>query len=419
LKENSASSTLYQELTFYIFLFIIPFYGGGRFGYFNLLFWIFFILELVISRNNFRFKTSEEVNYKDYFLFFLFSFISGFLAIDYFLVFESLYHYAVLFLSLLYIINSLNSRNYSIAFKVIEITFWIQFFLGVMQFMHVEAFYLTDVSMLNDNTNINEDFGYLRAWGSFGDSLVYIAFMLPISIFFSIDYKIKKKRAPFIFYFCSCIGLLVLSSSRGALLAVIGTVLITSLFYKKFFLYFVILTLVSFIIVVSFVDLRLFESLALVDRLSSGRDEIGSGRVEIWSILPTIIMDNFIFGVGPGNLGVSLVNYGIDFAGAGNKTTHVENVFLTILITNGIIGCCYYLKIVLFPLLLCLKFLKKYKLNKSLFLPFIAFFGSSLIIMLTNPAFITNPSVNVCYLYFLVYLIYIKNAFLSNSNTLG
>ncbi len=411
MKINERKNAFFLDWSFYIYIFIIPFYGGGKFSFQNVLVWVFLCVEIIFNSNKFRFKLNPILNNKDYSTFLLLSIISGIIAVNYFFAVIILMRYILLFLALLFLINSFNKSNYLQAQKVIEIIFWINIFLGVMQYFRIEQFYYSDINSINNNTNLFEDNSVLRSWGTFGNTLVYVAFMLPISLYFTFKFLISKKRFLFYIYLFSTIILLIITASRGALISLSISIILISLIDKtvsKFVLFIIPFFFIIFLFFEGFRNAVL--NLSLIDRIVQNKQDLGYGRVEIWEKVYKIAVDNLFIGTGPGNLGYSLVENNFDGANSSKPEQHVESVFLTILLTNGIFGLYFYVRIIFYPLLLMIKL---FRVNKILFqpiIPFIAFFSSFIFIMFSNPAFLDNPGINMIYFCFLaLFLFSIQN----------
>lgn len=389
----------YKLLSFLLFIFIIPFYGGGIFRYVNI-FISFFILELFINGKQFRFTNTINKKIKIFKYFIVTFIILLFFSKDILVSFLVLINYIVVFISLLFIYNSISYKNIRIVIRVGILVFLVEYAFAVGQYFGFEQFsyrtkYLSDEVLYSDN-------GIVRAYGTFGHSLAFVGFMLPIALsLFAYFFFTKKAFFSFLSFLVS-ISLIIISGSRGALFSFFCSILILVLLFlkfsdkiakKKFFVG--ITTIVILIIIFGFVSI---DKLLIFERFTS-TDVSNIDRVDIFSKVLPIVYNNFLFGVGSGNIKQALIEYKINVNDAVLNGGQVENAYLNIMIENGLIGLLLFLNVIFLPLYLGFKHILKYSTNRPLIISSIIFLITVYFMMLSNTA-IFGFKHSICFMFY-------------------
>lgn len=389
----------YKSLSFLLFIFIIPFYGGGIFSYVNI-FITFFILELFINGKQFRFTNTINKKIKIFRYFIVTFIVLLFFSRDILVSFLVLIDYAVIFISLLFIYNSISFKNIRIVTKVGILVFLIEYSFAIGQYFGFEQFsYRT--KYLSDEV-LHSDSGIVRAYGTFGHSLAFVGFMLPIALSLFAYFFFTKRTFFSILTFLLSISLILISGSRGALVSFFCSIFILILLFLKFsdniakkkFIVGITTTLIS-IIIFGFSSL---EKLLIFERFTS-TDVSNIDRVDIFSRVLPIVYNNFLFGVGSGNIKQALIEYKINVNDAVLNGGQVENAYLNVMIENGLIGLLLFISVIFLPLYLGVKHIFKYATNRPLIISAIIFFVTVYFMMLSNTA-IFGYKHAICFMFY-------------------
>ncbi|MCX6231078.1 MAG: O-antigen ligase family protein [Bacteroidetes bacterium] len=189
--------------------------------------------------------------------------------------------------------------------------------------------------------------------------MVIIAFILLNALF-----KSTKIRLLFIFLLIwFTFYVIILSSKAGIVcLLIIAFFLLLNLIIKRK-LY--ILSLIIFFVLISFVIVGIKKFPMLTDRVNTTIQAINSSekdinkedgtvqRIEIWKTSITLIKENFLIGVGTGDVKDALLKSydekGMTFAK--NKNLNAHSQYFQTFITLGIIGFLILLSLFIFPLI--------------------------------------------------------------------
>ena len=345
----------------YTIVFLIPFYRVQLQYDFRFYVGVLYVCYL-FSTGSFFIKTNQSFTFKNHLAFYAWAIITTFFTVnpDYSIQYLSNYFFLGLFFLLL--VHYINSYNRAIIVsKAIVASFFVQMFIVFMQYLDVKAFYLNDVENLGLNTGMAEaSTGTVRFWGSFGEALVLSTYLTTVGVGL-IVYLLANYRSKLLTYIIlGCILFSIyLTGSRGGM----------SIFIVVSSVYLVRARIVSkpiFGIALALLILGGYYYFNLVvqadanlARFNQLRD--GDMRFKLWTEGFKIIADSPWVGSTIGCLNYSLKKYNLlpDYVFTMNASGHVENSYLTILFSTGVIGFIFFISIVRYPL----RLIKKYRLN--------------------------------------------------------
>ncbi|MBC8154936.1 MAG: O-antigen ligase family protein, partial [Bacteroidetes bacterium] len=215
-------------------------------------------------------------------------------------------------------------------------------FIQTMQLYGVESFYIYDEESLNMNTGLaytNED-RVVRYWGPFGNSLTFSSYLSIFGLFlFGYYHSSLRKRTRFLSYVVLSVALygVMLTAGRTALVSM----LVGLLFYafvknrRKAIVLSAILVVVGFALSALIEQLLSGTTLGMVSRFTNLGDD-KSYRTETWVRALPVLLNNPLFGTGPGNLQTQIAPL-IRSIIVNEKQAmdlpwgHVENTYLSVL----------------------------------------------------------------------------------------
>lgn len=179
----------------------------------------------------------------------------------------------------------------------------------------------------------------------------WVSWLLLPSLFVSIRYTSSQKLMHrFLGYFCMIIIFysIVLSASRGAILAIIVSILCKWIYERKYITTFFSLSILMLIGVffMDYVTALLGHRFDITFMVETG----GAGRMDIWKVALEMIKDNFMLGVGVGNFNSYWQFYageaGIGLSRGAERVAH--NFLLQCFSELGFMGMMLFLCVVYF-----------------------------------------------------------------------
>ncbi len=313
----------------------------------------------------------------------------------------------------------LNQSSYEFIFKGLLTGFIISLLLGQLQKMGYSRFYLYDVQNLNDNTGLHHLKGEdasIRIWGPFGNSLTFSQYLSISGLMLYGYFKLIKRNNLFaiVILLLTFYGI-VLTVARTALIATALCVFIFEMINSKSKGKKIQSIVIISVMFLGFIFLSMLNGtsakIPILDRFLNSEGDFKAGRLTLWIDGIQIFTKNIFLGVGPGNLFLALSEEGYPMTSKLINQfdgQHVENYYLTIFCTYGILGFItifvlfYYLVYYSYVLF---KFIKTYMLENTN----IVYFGAimlcpilSLIINnFTNPALIFDSKIKLLYIFIL------------------
>lgn len=223
------------------------------------------------------------------------------------------------------------------------------------------------VAGLNDPYYLyNPSFGFVqfsytdpRFSGSIGDPNFFAAilvFMLPMALQASLNVGMPLRKIGCILILGMILVGILLTKSRGGMLAAAVSVLVLLPFLQRRQIYAIVaFGVVSVAVAASFLSdeiiARLF-SIVQTAQTGGAVDESVEGRLASWSVARQLFYDHPLFGVGLGNFKTyyqdTALNLGLIFRGEGRSA---HSLYLEILSETGLLGFGWFLLIVGFALL--------------------------------------------------------------------
>ena len=233
---------------------------------------------------------------------------------------------------------------------------------GYIFFRIIEYYYIYDLR-LGDFTRTF----YIRGFtGNINISAFSLAYKIPFLCYgFLIEKKLFIKIIISIFFIVSIIDIFHLGS-RGAILALLTTIIIYSIFIfrKKSLVYILLLCAIGF--GVSYLLLRKSENLNPIERTNSisfnTTDGSVDSRLRYYKEILTYLVENSFKPIGIGMYKLYSVDFEKEYITDYRVPYHSHNDFLEILIENGIIAFLSYIMVFI---LLLWESIKKYFLEKS------------------------------------------------------
>ncbi len=321
---------------------------------------IFLIFYLLYKGKNFylnRFKNNQTYFY---ILFFLWSFLSFFWAVNsVFSVRKSLFFATIIpvYFLIIYFIDTKEKLDKVLNYFILG-GFYASL-IGVIQFLSqfifsldkIYNFWAYNISLFLYGQNFgtvviqNQSWfvnvggkDFLRAISLFPDPhtfALYLSFVIPLTVGFFL-YNNKKNKKKFIFKIFIMILALLFTFSRGAYIGVLASSLFMLGFYFWYFK--VKLNKRAIFYTLSFFGILLiiFTNTLFGDRFLSSfslSDVSNSGRIQIWKTSSEVFLQNLIFGVGLGNLPIFF-----DPTASIKSPINAHNTFLDILSELGVVG---------------------------------------------------------------------------------
>jgi len=387
----------------------------------------YFIAFCIIT--NRRFFSGKLGNITKFMLFlFAAKVISGILAFDTDLAFSELL-LELEFLVIFLIVNSLliDNKSYEYIISGLLIGFLISCFIAVMQKLGVQQFYIFTKGELNINAGLIKENNttLTRIWGPFGNSLGFSEYLATVGIaLYSYFRWIKKNRLAAFGIIFLAIYCIILTVSRTALFATGFTLLILEFIYGRLTGKRAVLYVVSIVAILLIAFLLLSPAIEdtgnpLLQRLTNASQDLKEGRLNLWVKGFSAFQKNVFFGVGPGNLHMALSAEGFPMTSeliSNFDGQHVENYFLTVLYTFGIVGFTFFMTI--FFYLIKYSYRLFLLLNKKVQITAYggAFFGAMItftILNITIPALVSELSIKMMFIFMIVI---INNSFLTYDN---
>lgn len=373
-------------------VFLIPFFRVQLQYDFRFYIGILYVMHIIFT-NKLVLETDKIFNFKNHIAFYLWILLTTFFTsnLSYSIQYLTNYFFlATFFLFTIYYIT--NYARLILTLKVLVASFILQIFIVIMQFKGVEAFYLVDKENIGLNTGMNEaSTGSVRYWGSFGEALVLSTYLTTIGIGLAL-YLIAQLRSKVV----SCVVISViffaiyLTGSRAGL-SIFSILLITYIYRERIVKRStLVLASVLFIILGYFYVGSILIADANLSRFSDLRE--GDMRFKLWTEGFKIIANSPLYGSTIGSLNYSLKEYNLlpDYATTINASGHVENSYLTILFSTGVVGFAFFFYIVRYPFILIKKYLPidnlKISGRKNLLKSLIYSYTALLLCMFTEPS---------------------------------
>lgn len=277
-------------------------------------------------------------------------------------------------------------------------------FIATMQLLGFEAFYLFDEKELNTNTGMlyEAEDRILRFWGPFGNSLTFSAYLAIVGTFLFGYYRTSAHRRTRLISVLSLVLTLygiMLTAGRTALLSVVAGLLFYAFLKNwKRSLTVTAALVITLLLSLDYMDRAMSDAgLSIYARfINFGQDK--GYRAKIWESTWSIFQENPLFGTGPGNLVrrvAPLIDHVYTFEKEALSLTwgHVENTYLTVLLTFGLLG------FVCFAFMLVKSFQYSLRACRNAVPPPIRQTGYGLVTswfvmsinMITNPIFVVDP----------------------------
>jgi len=218
-----------------------------------------------------------------------------------------------------------DEKNEERIFKCLFLAASISVVYGTMQFFHMDIFHR--------QSDINRLSGFHKNSYTYGGQLI-------IQFFFLLNHFIKTRKFPTLILFALAFFCILNTSERAVLFGIIIGLLfyfVLSKLQKKQMVY------LSPIIVIPLLFTAFFNK-KVINRIknifSSGAKK--NVRLKIWGIAVSMWKKNILFGVGK----FPEVYHQIPGKSSYKVLTHAHNVYLQILVTNGLMGLFAYLTLI-------------------------------------------------------------------------
>jgi len=294
-------------------------------------------------------------------------------------------------------------KNLSFTTNALAITLVVSVLVQTMQLLGFESFYIYDPEKLNANTGLSEgnETALVRFWGTFGNSLTFSSYLSIIGIFLFTTYhrNLNKKIKSFSYLvFGFALYSILLTSGRTALMALGAGVFVYCLInsWKKTTITSLAIIFLLFIFSDTIIKLLLDSGLGMVSRFTySGNDK--DFRLQLWTRGLSLFLNNPLLGIGPGNLTIQIAPIIKPIYDQSKESLtipwgHVENSYLSVLYTFGVLGFSCFFYMLYKSFIYCYNSLrvslsKQVKdLSCSLLCTWIVIY----INMVSNPAFVTD-----------------------------
>jgi len=275
-----------------------------------------------------------------------------------------------------------------------------------MQFTGNKLFFIQSEESLNQNTNIDSASWGIRVWGTFGNALTFSNYLSVVAILICTKTIFSTKNTLFSFFlFLFTLIVLFLSGGRTASISFALIYLIALFKFSPIKNKGFIIVSIGSLLISTFFLSSIVPSFEIFSRFIDSKDDFEYGRWYKWLSGMDIFYNNFLLGVGPGNLNLALRKYPVNeitsesvyFLGG-----HVESVYISILATFGITGFGL-LSILLYKMLHRIVKIRKeiktgiyFEYYTSLIFGWVVMF----INMITNPAILVDDRIK--FLFFLL-----------------
>lgn len=332
---------------------LLPFFQVYIYFRYMILIYAFIMIWLGDDKQVIRY-TKEPVN-KCMIVFFIIGILSAFTSADLTRTLTPLTD--LVFFYLLFLICSVAISRHLTSPLLPTIILWgllSSVFIQTMQLYGAESFYIYDEESLNMNTGLayTNDDKVIRYWGPFGNSLTFSSYLSIFGLFlFSYYHSNPQKRTRFLGYVVLSIALygVLLTAGRTALVAMVVGLLFYAFAknWKKAIVVSAILVVVAITSSALIDQLLSGTTLGMYSRFTSLGDD-KSYRTETWVRALPVLLNNPLFGTGPGNLQTQIAPL-IRSIIVNEKQAmdlpwgHVENTYLSVLYTFGIAGFSCFL----------------------------------------------------------------------------
>jgi hypothetical protein len=276
--------------------------------------------------------------------------------------------------------------------------FCVSVFIALMQVLKVPAFNMFKDEELNPNvyySSTSDAVDVLRVWGPFGNALTFSYYLSVVGclLFYFYFYVLRRRTIAWVVFGMTIFAISV-TISRTALFAFLFCLAVVHFFAVSKRKRVSFLAVAAVIFVLGFIYINTLGSdNALLSRLNNTQDDFKGGRLNLWETGYKTWLNDIFFGTGPGNLNTKLYENGRRdiFTDTMNNTPgHVENYYLTLLFTFGLVVFVFYLLFIFGYLQAAFRLLKK-GLKDERMAAGIPFFGSMLCLLLNN---LTNPAMH-------------------------
>lgn len=227
-----------------------------------------------------------------------------------------------------YFIFSISEYDFDIK-KSIYLISILTFTIGIMQYLS------PDFIMPYKWIDINEYNVSKRIYSTFFNPNIFGFYINFIIILCSENFNFKKINIEWLVYFMG-LGCLILTFSRTSWISLILSLLISSLFNKKYLKHALFISI--FIVTANF-----YLQTGRINLTNTVNDSSLLYRLEVWKASAKIFSDNFITGIGFGTLNKYMVTYSNVVS---RNIEHTHSIYLQILTETGIVGaiiCTYIL----------------------------------------------------------------------------
>ena len=387
----------------------------------------------IVKNSSLNINNSEYVKSpitKYLILFYVMGIISTFFAENLDLAAEELF-YNLQFLTIYLILSYVTFYEGAVKaiYKGLLLGFLLAMFIGLMQYLGVPGFSIFSADELNQNTlYVSDDalINVVRIWGPFGNALTFSEYLsiAGIILFYYFKYYKLNRLLAYIILGLTIFGI-SLTLSRTAFLA-----LCTAVFLVEFLMATKkrrIIYTISFVFTIFCLSIllgTLSNNNPIISRLMESQSDFKHGRLDLWLTGFKVLADMPFFGAGPGNLNIEMHHHGWSFLNRKAITQvsgHVENYYLTVLFTWGIVGFIFYLCFMYsyFKAATCV-FFAAFKYNKEAFritVPLLGGFVCFAINNITNPVLVADQRIQLLFIMLLVIInAYYKNYIADKAN---
>jgi len=397
-------------ITLFISILIIPFYFTSFIPFYLTTVLIPFILLIFWGKISLKSFFTATHKYSIWlFLFLLSAIMSSFFAENIDLSIKQLSNFLICFVffkSILVLSENISHDSLKHIYNSLLVGLLISCFIGIMQFTGNKLFFIQSEESLNQNTNIDSASWGIRVWGTFGNALTFSNYLSVVAILICTKTIFSTKNTLFSFFlFLFTLIVLFLSGGRTASISFALIYLIALFKFSPIKNKGFIIVSIGSLLISTFFLSSIVPSFEIFSRFIDSKDDFEYGRWYKWLSGMDIFYNNFLLGVGPGNLNLALRKYPVNeitsesvyFLGG-----HVESVYISILATFGITGFGL-LSILLYKMLHRIVKIRKeiktgiyFEYYTSLIFGWVVMF----INMITNPAILVDDRIK--FLFFLL-----------------
>jgi O-antigen ligase len=188
----------------------------------------------------------------------------------------------------------------------------------------------------------------VRIWGPFGNALTFSLYLSVVGVVLFYYYRLYKGKQLYAWVIFAVTMLSISwTISRMAFAAFLVSIFVIEMIVANGFQRVRnVMIILGLAILFSLIKTSLSTSNELVSRITDTNDDFKEGRLDLWIVGYKVWMDNLFFGAGPGNLNLELYKHGLvglDPYVMQYIIGHVENYYLTVLYTFGLIPFFAYL----------------------------------------------------------------------------